>query len=416
MIFTPGKERKITHCLLMQSALGVIQNPRAAVVIHNTRSCSKIVWDAFLTLGEKYEKVTRKRKKDGYIFSTGLTNQDAVFGANEKLRHCLEDIIHEMKPEAITVACGCVPGVIGDDTASICSDIERETNIPILLLPGHGFMVPGHIDTVTSLARMLFEKWTVPCISKEKKSNRCVIIGLSPAYSSQEEYQEIMEVLHRMGFTEVLCPPVGTDKKSYEEMGKASLVISFVKGSFLEKASEELGQYIAQSLQVPLVNWNHIYTPENSKEVFMHLAALCGKEEATLAYCKEKEKALAEELHKGKSGLSGKSCAIRLGISRQMKQVIPTTQLLRKMGVHSIRVVLSDMITEEEAKQIRADLAMQDSTMRWEEKQQKEDILLSTLPFDLRKSEELLLPSCLGYDGWIHFICRLRTAYGETDE
>ena len=47
MIFTPGKQRKIIHCNLMQAALGVVQNPRCAVVIHNVRSCSKVVWDAF---------------------------------------------------------------------------------------------------------------------------------------------------------------------------------------------------------------------------------------------------------------------------------------------------------------------------------------------------------------------------------
>lgn len=35
MIFTPGKQRKIIHCNLMQAALGAVQNPRCAVVIHN---------------------------------------------------------------------------------------------------------------------------------------------------------------------------------------------------------------------------------------------------------------------------------------------------------------------------------------------------------------------------------------------
>lgn len=56
MIFTPGKQRKIIHCNLMQAALGAVQNPRCAVVIHNVRSCSKVVWDAFLSLGENTEK------------------------------------------------------------------------------------------------------------------------------------------------------------------------------------------------------------------------------------------------------------------------------------------------------------------------------------------------------------------------
>ena len=55
MIFTPGKSRKIIHCNLMQSALGVIQNPLCAVVIHNTKSCSNVAWSAFQSLRQVYQ-------------------------------------------------------------------------------------------------------------------------------------------------------------------------------------------------------------------------------------------------------------------------------------------------------------------------------------------------------------------------
>ena len=60
MIFRPGESRKIIHGNLMQSCLGAIGNPGVAVVIHNTRSCSHIVWDAFKSLGEKYRLSYRK--------------------------------------------------------------------------------------------------------------------------------------------------------------------------------------------------------------------------------------------------------------------------------------------------------------------------------------------------------------------
>lgn len=153
MIFTPGKQRKIIHCNLMQAALGAVQNPRCAVVIHNVRSCSKVVWDAFRSLGEKCREITGNRKMDGFLFCTGLTDQDAVFGGNEKLRRCLEDICDEIHPEVILVVCGCVPGVIGDDTEALCQEVEAETGRPsfcclgtalwcrvwwILLLPWRG--------------------------------------------------------------------------------------------------------------------------------------------------------------------------------------------------------------------------------------------------------------------------------------
>ena len=102
------KQRKIIHCNLMQAALGAVQNPRCAVVIHNVRSCSKVVWDAFRSLGEKCREITGNRKMDGFLFCTCLTDQDAVFGGNEKLRRCLEDICDEIHPEVILVVLGIV--------------------------------------------------------------------------------------------------------------------------------------------------------------------------------------------------------------------------------------------------------------------------------------------------------------------
>ena len=174
MIFTPGKQRKIIHCNLMQAALGAVQNPGCAVVIHNVRSCSKVVWDAFRSLGEKCREITGNRKMDGFLFCTGLTDQDAVFGGNEKLRRCLEDICDEIHPEVILVVCGCVPGVIGDDTEALCQEVEAETGTTVVLLPGHGFMVPGLVDTVTSMARLLFDTWTLPQVKAEKDREICL--------------------------------------------------------------------------------------------------------------------------------------------------------------------------------------------------------------------------------------------------
>ena len=99
MIFTPGKQRKIIHCNLMQAALGAVQNPRCAVVIHNVRSCSKVVWDAFRSLGEKYREITGNRKMDGFLFCTGLTDQDAVFGGKSTT-------VRRQMGDEIQAACG----------------------------------------------------------------------------------------------------------------------------------------------------------------------------------------------------------------------------------------------------------------------------------------------------------------------
>lgn len=407
MIFRPGKSRKIIHCNLMQAALGAVQNPGCAVVIHNTRSCSKVVWDAFQSLGGKCREITEAVSPDGFLFCTGLTNQDAVFGGNEKLRRCLMDIVQEIHPEVILVICGCVPGVIGDDTGAVCQEMEAETGTTIILLPGHGFMVPGLVDTVTSMVRQLFDTWTIPHIVEEKDPETCLVSGLSPAYSSWEEYQELMEVLRLLGYRYILCPPVGACKNNYIHMGRASQVISFVRGAFQEKAALQNASYMASKLEVPMVNWSHIRTPETSREAFMDMAALRQQEAAMQDYCRKEEAGLTELLAIGKRLLCGKSCRIRLGISRQANGLIKPIELLRGMGISDITIVFSEMIPHADEETIRSVVESKCGKLQWSREEVDRDILLSTIPFDLRSCPEILIPSCIGYEGWISFIKRI---------
>lgn len=374
----------------MQAALGAVQNPRCAVVIHNVRSCSKVVWDAFRSLGEKYREITGNRKMDGFLFCTGLTDQDAVFGGNEKLRRCLEDICDEIHPEVILVVCGCVPGVIGDDTEALCQEVEAETGTTVVLLPGHGFMVPGLVDTVTSMARLLFDTWTLPQVKAEKDREICLVSGLSPAYSSPEEYHELMEVLRLLGFTRILCPPVGVSRNDYIDMGRASQVVSFTRGAFQELASTENALYMAHRLDVPMVNWTHVRTPAESR--------------------------LMKLLQEGKRAVRGKSCRMQLGITRQAEGLRQPVAFLRAMGIEDITIVLAAMIPQEDEASIRSVVETECGALKWSRQEVSADVRLSTVSFDLRQSHEILIPSCLGYAGWISFITQIVKTYGGYDE
>lgn len=414
MIFTPGKSRKIIHCNLMQSALGVIQNPLCAVVIHNTKSCSNVAWSAFQSLSNKYREITGKANQDGFLFCTGLTNRDAVFGGNDKLRCCLMDISEELHPEVILVICGCVLGIIGDDVEALCQEVENKTGIPIVLLPGNGFMVPGLVDTITSMSRILFDKWTVPYIPLEKRTDTCLVAGLSPSYSSKEEYQELMKVLRILGFKYIICPPVGTGRSDYVRAASASMVISFTRGAFLEKASIENAYYMANRLDIPFIDWNHIITPEKSQNAFMDVARFRNKEDAMKTYCCEQEKRLFGIVEKGKWLLNGKSCQIRLRITRQVNSLLKPIEFLREMGIEDISVILSDMISHADVKTIQSIIENKYSKIKMSRKESSADILLTSTPFDLRCSKEIMIPHCIGYAGWIDFFEKVLKKYGES--
>ena len=84
--------KKIRHCNFMQAFLSAAHDPKAAVVLHNTRSCSNIALTAYRSLRARPSGAAIRGSGGDNLFSTALDNQDAVFGGEEKLAACLTDI------------------------------------------------------------------------------------------------------------------------------------------------------------------------------------------------------------------------------------------------------------------------------------------------------------------------------------
>lgn len=250
----------------------------------------------------------------------------------------------------------------------------------------------------------------------EKDREICLVSGLSPAYSSPEEYHELMEVLHLLGFTRILCPPVGVSRNDYMDMGRASQVVSFTRGAFQEQASTENALYMAHRLDVPMVNWTHVRTPAESRRAFMEMASLREKEEVMEMYCRKQESRLVKLLQEGKRAVRGKSCRMQLGITRQAEGLRQPVAFLRAMGIEDITIVLAAMIPQEDEASIRSVVETECGALKWSRQEVSADVRLSTVSFDLRQSHEILIPSCLGYAGWISFITQIVKTYGGCDE
>lgn len=89
---------------------------------------------------------------------------------------------------------------------------------------------------------------------------------------------------------------------------------------------------------------------------------------------------------------------------------------LRAMGIEDITIVLAAMIPQEDEASIRSVVETECGALKWSRQEVSADIRLSTVSFDLRQSHEILIPSCLGYAGWISFITQIVKTYGGCDE
>ena len=133
-------------------------------------------------------------------------------------------------------------------------------------------------------------------------------------------------------------------------------------------------------------------------------------------YCRKQESRLVKLLQEGKRAVRGKSCCMHLGITRQAEGLRQPVAFLRAMGIEDITIVLAAMIPREDEASIRSVVETECGALKWSRQEVSADVRLSTVSFDLRQSHEILIPSCLGYAGWISFITQIVKTYGGCDE
>lgn len=111
--------------------------PFADVVhlVHSPSTCIGASWEtreAFTSY--KNENHTQNG------FTTDITNNDIIFGADKKLEDAIEYLIKHKNPKAIFVYETCVSAMIGDDMDSVCKRMEVKHSTKIVMIHSPGFV------------------------------------------------------------------------------------------------------------------------------------------------------------------------------------------------------------------------------------------------------------------------------------
>ena len=89
------------------------------------------------------------------IVSTGLGEDEVIFGGEDALHDALTDICSD-DPAAVVVASTCVSETIGDDVAGICS---QSWDCPVIYVPSSGFLggtfTDGYTNTLTAISSFI---------------------------------------------------------------------------------------------------------------------------------------------------------------------------------------------------------------------------------------------------------------------
>lgn len=108
------------------------------------------------------------------LFSSGLSEAEAVFGGEDRLCETLRAVAARCRPEAIVLVSSCMAGVIGDDAAAAASRMEAELGLPVLAPPLHGYLDGTYFDGYIAAARMVMERFMEP---QAREPGTAILIG-----------------------------------------------------------------------------------------------------------------------------------------------------------------------------------------------------------------------------------------------
>lgn len=407
-----SSNKKIIHCNLMQSFVAAAHDEKAAVVIHNTRSCSSIAMRAYFGLRNRVSGVEREKLGRGNnLFCTALTDKEAVFGGNDKLEQCLLDICRERKPDYILVACGCVPGVMGDDVRTVCNTVREKTDVPVLLLPGAGFMVPGLLDMVLAATDMLFAEFTCPLAGKvPKRKDEAVIIGLSAYYISKEVFREIKELFALLGYTKIYCPPVGETKRDYQKMASVSLAASLCLGVVQKEAGKQMGERFARIMDVPLLDLNRSSEPSETLTILRTAEQILGERPELKKQIDERHDFYEKKRKQAFRNLSGKTCLLAADLPFRFFRPKGTIRFLQSLGMTVKGFLLLDTVRagkREEAEDFIRDNNFEMKCYSMSEAKSAADVLVTGMPLQIPMKQFVFQSQHFSFEGWCREIDRL---------
>ncbi len=119
-------------CVFCGSRVVLYPIADALHLIHGPIGCASYTWDirGALSSGPELHRMS---------FSTDLSETDVIYGGEKKLEKALLELIDKYSPTAAFVYSTCIVGIIGDDVESVCRQVEKKVNLPVLPVHSEGF-------------------------------------------------------------------------------------------------------------------------------------------------------------------------------------------------------------------------------------------------------------------------------------
>ena len=177
---------------------------------------------------------------DSMMYISGLTENDAVMGNDEKFISDLVTAAEELHPEYVAICASPMPAMIGIDMDAIAYEVESRTGIPSFNVKTNGMQsyITGAANAFTALSERF--TGTAPDKNKIIKVN---ILGLTPLDFSLGTEKKLEAWLDRGGFKVNANIGMGTSLDEIRRLDKAdvSLVVSSIGRPLAERLYKRYG-------------------------------------------------------------------------------------------------------------------------------------------------------------------------------
>ena len=313
----------------------------ALVVFHSPRPCAHIAHGMDMSSFHRLTAAgTSVRLSPVPLLTSGLGENEAIFGGEDRLRECIRFGAEKYHPQAVFIANSCVSGVIGDDTKAIAEEMETELGIPVMAVSAHGFLDGEYYAGYLDAARALVDRFMQPA---ERKAGTVALLGDCGGMHG-EYVKELRRLLALLDLKVTAQFPSYLALDEMQAVPEAELIILLGRRMDDEKQGQlaELAEHMHERFGTPYLADVYAVGAEETKTWLRRVGALCHREDAAERAIASEEASFSAVVEKARADLAGRRCGLAIGRDLTWFQPEIILRLLNKAGVALSGIVLLD--------------------------------------------------------------------------
>jgi len=223
--------------------------------------------------------------------TTGMIENDVIFGGEELLDTALEKAIDVYEPELIIVHGSVIPFLIGDDIQGICQIVSQRRGVRIISLdsPNYkGNQMDGYLDVIQHYITQVMEE------PKEKQPYTVNLLGVFPAeYNWRNDEEEVIRLLRALGL-QIRCVLTGQNTQVADIVSAPEATLNVL---FYPELGRPAAQLMEERFGIPYIDTE--YPPlgiESTKDWLFRIAEFFQLEERAEEVFEQEMNRLAKAL------------------------------------------------------------------------------------------------------------------------